>query len=77
MAVEPVAGMRDVLAATTPGAEVLDGVAERLRLDDASATRVTVAQAFHWFANDAALAELAARAADPVGAWRSSGTRAT
>jgi SAM-dependent methyltransferase len=48
-----------VLAATTPGAEVLDGVAERLPVADASADAVTVAQAFHWFANDAALAEFA------------------
>jgi len=59
VAVEPVAGMRDVLAATTPGAEVLDGVAEGLPVPDASADAITVAQAFHWFANDAALAEFA------------------
>ena len=59
VAVEPVAGMRDVLAATTPGAEVLDGVAEALPVADASADAITVAQAFHWFANDAALAEFA------------------
>jgi SAM-dependent methyltransferase len=57
IAVEPIAGMRQVLAATTPGAEVRDGVAERLGLDDASVDAVTVAQAFHWFANDAALEE--------------------
>jgi SAM-dependent methyltransferase len=59
IAVEPVAGMRDVLAATTPGAEVLDGVAEDLPVADASADAITVAQAFHWFANDAALGEFA------------------
>jgi SAM-dependent methyltransferase len=58
IAVEPVAGMRDVLAATTPGADVRDGAAEDLPLADASVDAVTVAQAFHWFANDAALAEL-------------------
>jgi ubiquinone/menaquinone biosynthesis C-methylase UbiE len=58
IAVEPVAGMRAVLAATTPGVEVLDGVAEALPLGDASVDGVTVAQGFHWFANDDALAEL-------------------
>jgi len=58
IAVEPVAGMRDVLAATTPGADVRDGAAEDLPLADASVYAIAVAQAFHWFANDAALAEL-------------------
>jgi ubiquinone/menaquinone biosynthesis C-methylase UbiE len=40
-------------------AEVLDGVAERLPVADASADAITVAQAFHWFANEAALGEFA------------------
>jgi SAM-dependent methyltransferase len=38
---------------------VLDGVAEDLPVADDSADAITVAQAFHWFANDAALAEFA------------------
>ncbi len=58
-AVEPVAGMREILATTTPGADVRDGVAERLPVPAAAADAVTVAQAFHWFASDAVLDEFA------------------
>ena len=58
IAVEPVAGMRRLLATTTPDAEVRDGVAEALPLGDASVDGVTVAQGFHWFANDTTLGEL-------------------
>lgn len=58
VAVEPVAGMRDVLARELPDARVLDGRAEDLPLDDASVDAVTVAQAFHWFDGDRALAEM-------------------
>jgi SAM-dependent methyltransferase len=57
IAVEPVAGMRATLAATTPGADVRDGTAERLPLGDATADAITVAQAFHWFATAEALTE--------------------
>ena len=59
VAVEPVAAMRDQLVAALPGVEVLDGTAEALPLGDASADAVTVAQAFHWFDHQAALAEVA------------------
>lgn len=59
IAVEPVAEMRALLVATVPGVEVLDGVAEHLPLGDASVDAVTVAQAFHWFDHDRAIAELA------------------
>jgi SAM-dependent methyltransferase len=55
IAVEPVAEMRAALPATV---EVLEGTAERIPLDAASADLVTVAQAFHWFDGDAALAEI-------------------
>jgi SAM-dependent methyltransferase len=55
VAVEPVAEMRAELPA---GARVLDGTAERMPLPDATADAVTVAQAFHWFDGDAALAEI-------------------
>jgi ubiquinone/menaquinone biosynthesis C-methylase UbiE len=55
VAVEPVAEMRAALPA---GAHVLDGTAEAIPLAAASADAVTVAQAFHWFDGDAALAEI-------------------
>jgi len=67
IAVEPVAAMRDLLARTTPGAEVLDGTAEDLPLPDASVDAVTVAQAFHWFDGPRALREMA-RVLHPGGA---------
>jgi ubiquinone/menaquinone biosynthesis C-methylase UbiE len=59
VAVEPVPGMREQLARTVPGVEVLDGTAEAIPLADASADVVTVAQAFHWFDAPTALAEIA------------------
>jgi SAM-dependent methyltransferase len=55
VAVEPAAAMRAALPA---GARVLDGTAERIPLAAASADAVAVAQAFHWFDGDAALAEI-------------------
>jgi SAM-dependent methyltransferase len=58
IAVEPSEGMLEVLRAVAPGAEALAGTAEEIPLADASVDAVTVAQAFHWFANDAALAEI-------------------
>jgi len=59
VAVEPVAAMREVLEASLPEIEALDGTAEAIPLDDASVDVVTVAQAFHWFDPPAALAEMA------------------
>lgn len=58
-AVEPSAGMRDVLARSVPGITVLDGTAEDMPLPDGSADLLTVAQAFHWFRTEAALDEIA------------------
>jgi SAM-dependent methyltransferase len=55
VAVEPVAEMR---LALPPGARAVDGTAEAMPLPDASAHAVAVAQAFHWFDGDAALAEV-------------------
>ena len=55
IAVEPVAEMR---AALPPTAHALDGTAEAIPLADASVDLVTVAQAFHWFDGDTALAEI-------------------
>jgi SAM-dependent methyltransferase len=55
IAVEPVAEMRARLPA---GVEALDGTAEQIPLADGAVDLVTVAQAFHWFDGDAALAEI-------------------
>ena len=58
VAVEPVAAMRAVLAEAMPEITVLDGTAETIPLGPASVDAVTVAQAFHWFDAEAALAEI-------------------
>jgi SAM-dependent methyltransferase len=55
VAVEPVAEMRAALPA---GARAVDGTAEEMPLSTGSADAVAVAQAFHWFDGDAALAEI-------------------
>jgi SAM-dependent methyltransferase len=55
IAVEPVAEMRAALPADV---RALDGTAEAIPLGDSSVDAVTVAQAFHWFDGDAALAEI-------------------
>jgi len=57
IAVEPLAEMRERLAANVPLAVPFDGTAERMALRDGSAHAITVAQAFHWFDGDRALAE--------------------
>ena len=59
VAVEPVDAMRAELAAAAPRAQVLAGTAEALPLADGAADMLVVAQAFHWFATRAALAEFA------------------
>lgn len=66
IAVEPVAAMREQLAAILPDVEAVDGTAEAIPLDDASLDLVTIAQAFHWFDEAASLAELA-RVIAPAG----------
>lgn len=58
VAVEPVAGMRALLRQRLPGIPVLAGVAESLPFAAGSIDAVTVAQAFHWFDAERALAEL-------------------
>ncbi|MDP8975629.1 MAG: methyltransferase domain-containing protein, partial [Actinomycetota bacterium] len=45
------------LSETTPGARVVEGVAEFTGLPGASADAVVAAQAFHWFRGEEALAE--------------------
>ena len=56
VAVEPVESMRRRIPTT---ARVLDGTAESIPLDGGSVDAVVVAQAFHWFRHDEALAEIA------------------
>jgi SAM-dependent methyltransferase len=58
VAVEPVAAMREALTQAVPGVTVLDGTAEAIPLADGSVAAVTVAQAFHWFDAEAAIAEI-------------------
>jgi len=59
VAVEPADGMRRELVARLPQVEVHDGTAESGPLPDASVDAVTVAQAWHWFDEPAAAAEVA------------------
>ena len=59
IAVEPVAGMRALLAQTAPSADVRAGRAEALPLRAAEVDAVVAGQAFHWFANQTALREFA------------------
>ncbi len=58
LAVEPVDAMRRKLSELLPGVKVVDGTAEAIPLSDASADAVVVAQAFHWFDGEKALAEI-------------------
>jgi len=58
-AVEPDPSMRALLAVEVPDCyRVLEGLAEAIPLADGSADAVFVADAFHWFATDAAVAEI-------------------
>ena len=59
IAAEPVAGMRESFRVAAPGIPLLATTAEQLAFRDASLDAVTVAQAFHWFDHDRAIAELA------------------
>lgn len=58
VAVEPVAAMRAELSRLHPDVSCLDGTAQNIPLADASLDVVVCAQAFHWFADEAALAEI-------------------
>jgi SAM-dependent methyltransferase len=59
LAVEPSDAMRRRLAELSPEAEPLGGTGQALPLADASVDAVFAAQAFHWFADERALAEIA------------------
>jgi SAM-dependent methyltransferase len=58
IAVEPLEGMRAILERVVPSAESRPGSAEAIPLPDASVDGVFAGQAFHWFANDQAIAEI-------------------
>ncbi len=58
-ALEPHASLRELLVEHAPGARVLAGVAEEIPLEERSLDAVTVADAFHWFDQPLALAEIA------------------
>jgi SAM-dependent methyltransferase len=59
VAVEPDEAMLAVLAEAVPGAEALGGAADAIPLPDGAVEAVFVAEAFHWFASDAVVAEIA------------------
>lgn len=58
IAVEPVDAMRDQLSGRFPAVRAVQGSAESMSLPDASVDAVVCAQAFHWFANAAAMREI-------------------
>lgn len=57
-AVEPVEAMLAQLTRALPGVQALAGSAQAIPLPDGSADSLVCAQAFHWFATPAALAEI-------------------
>jgi SAM-dependent methyltransferase len=58
-AVEPDPGMRAKLVAASPGIEAVEGSAEAIPFGDGAVDAVVAAQAFHWFDNESAVAEIA------------------
>ena len=67
VAVEPVEAMRAAFRNAVPNVEALDGSAEAIPLASRRVDAVVVAQAFHWFDAERALAEIA-RVLKPGGA---------
>ena len=59
VAVDPIAEMLDVLRSALPGTTALLGTAEQIPLPDNSIDVVLVAQAWHWFEPERAVAEVA------------------
>jgi SAM-dependent methyltransferase len=59
VAVEPADAMRHSLTALCPDAEALSGTGQKIPLADASVDAVFAAQAFHWFDEEPAIAEIA------------------
>ena len=58
VAVEPAEAMRRLLVAHCPGAETLAGTAHEIPLAEESVDAVFAAQAFHWFDDERAVAEM-------------------
>jgi ubiquinone/menaquinone biosynthesis C-methylase UbiE len=58
IAVEPLDGMRAILEEVVPAAESTPGWAEAIPVPDASVDGLFAGQAFHWFRNDEAVAEI-------------------
>ncbi len=67
VAVEPAEEMRRLLVAQCPDAVALSGTAQEIPVADASVDAVYAAQAFHWFDDERAVAEIA-RVLRPGGA---------
>jgi SAM-dependent methyltransferase len=67
VAIEPAAEMRRVLERLCPAAESLPGTGQDIPMPDASVDAVFAAQAFHWFDDEGAVAEIA-RVLRPRGA---------
>jgi SAM-dependent methyltransferase len=59
VAVEPLDGMRALLERLVPQAEAVSGSADAIPLEAAAVDAVFVGEAFHWFATEAAVAEIA------------------
>ncbi len=59
VAVEPDPDMRRVLTRVAPGADVREGTAEDIPLEDGTVDAVLVSSAWHWFELHAAVAEIA------------------
>jgi SAM-dependent methyltransferase len=59
IAVEPLPELRAILEQRVPSEDVRDGRAEDIPVADAGVDAVFAGQAFHWFANDIAVAEIA------------------
>jgi SAM-dependent methyltransferase len=58
LAIEPVAAMRAELTAALPDVRAMPGTAQAMDLADGTSDAVVCAQAFHWFADEAALGEI-------------------
>ena len=67
VAVEPAEAMRRMLETLCPEAEALPGTGQEIPLADASVDAVFAAQAFHWFDDERAVAQIA-RVLRPRGA---------